>query len=40
MDSLGNVWKHIYLGPRNRSTLSLLIIVSPDVPAGTGGTKV
>jgi len=27
MDSLGNIWKHVYLGPRNRSALWLLIIV-------------
>ena len=27
MDSLGNIWKHIYSGPRNGSTLWLLIIV-------------
>jgi len=27
MDSLGNIWKHIYLGSRNRSALWLLIIV-------------
>ena len=27
MDSLGNIWKHIYLGPRNCSALRLLIIV-------------
>ena len=26
-DSLGNVWKHIYSGPRNRSALWLLITV-------------
>jgi len=27
MDSLGNIWKHIYSAPRNRSALWLLIIV-------------
>ena len=27
VDSLGNLWKHIYPGPRNRSALWLLIIV-------------
>ena len=27
MDSLGNIWKHIYSGPRNSSALWLVIIV-------------